>query len=509
MAPLPRGMDWQAVLPRGPGLPPNGQLSGGAVLPSQFIAKHYSEALGRLPDPGGWQSSHEFFARNGCYFDSLKTWGRSVYLSPEFSSFPYDNAARLLAAYRGILNREPDGDGFFWLLSLLDKGYDWSAVVDSLYDSEEFQSLAPWICTPYSYSFGGYPAIWLPPGGSGFQGGTGRDLQEVIDRTPTGGTVFLAQKAVVLLDEPLNLSRRITLTTVGAPPHNHYALMGRLVRNSNFNEAAVKLRDGARLLNVWVDGARNYVGYRPGGLNVQLFGGNGTTVADSVISNTAGWSSLQAFGSAEGQPCASNTLARNLVTVYSSDHFDQTWADGLSVACENTLVQDNEIVDATDVPIVLFRSTPAVQRSQIRNNRLLSAGNSAYGALVADPLRSGQTHDFTGSVVENNTFWTGPNTWYVVGISVGTRAWFGTQSDMGYGARFVNNTTGSNYALVNTGIGVSGMLNATVQGNGGQLWVYPVARCPHVEVGASVSAGYASGNLQPYTDVLIQGCVGY
>src|SRR5262249_51639930 len=157
-----------------------------------------------------------------------------------------------------------------------DQGYPWAGVLDSFYDSGEFQGLIPWICSGYSYGFGGTEALALPPGGGGFQGGSGRDLQGLLDRARPGDTVWLAQKAVVRLDQPLTVPARVTLATVGAPPHNHYANMGRLVRATTFPEAAVKLRDGARLQNVWVDGARGRLGYRSDAINVQLFGGTGT-----------------------------------------------------------------------------------------------------------------------------------------------------------------------------------------------------------------------------------------
>jgi hypothetical protein len=42
------------------------------------------------------------------------------------------------------------------------------------------------------------------------------------------------------------------------------------------------------------------------------------------------------------------------VTAYSSIHANQQWTDGLSIGCENSLVAGNQVVDATDVGIVIF-----------------------------------------------------------------------------------------------------------------------------------------------------------
>ncbi len=49
-----------------------------AAVPTQFIAKMYTEALGRAPDPTGWSAAVEYFRENGCNERLLKTWGGSV-----------------------------------------------------------------------------------------------------------------------------------------------------------------------------------------------------------------------------------------------------------------------------------------------------------------------------------------------------------------------------------------------------------------------------------------------
>ena len=58
------------------------------------------------------------------------------------------------------------------------------------------------------------------------------------------------------------------------------------------------------------------------------------------------------------------------------------------------------MIDATDVEIVLFRAYPAVQKSIVKNNTLLSAGNPAYGGITLDPLQSTNTPDYSGSTVD-------------------------------------------------------------------------------------------------------------
>jgi hypothetical protein len=489
-----------------------------AANPSQFIAKVYTESLGRIPDQSGWASAVSTFDTAGCNASSLKNWARVKFLSTEYNSLGYDNAARLLTLYRGVLSREPDPGGFSDWLNALNAGMAWSSVVDGFFVSSEFSQLVPRICgsAPY-YGWDTLPVMDLPVTGSGFQGSQSQ-LQTLINATPSGSTVWLAQKAVIRLSSPLTIKAGVTVATTGLPPRTRYALFARLVRTSNFNEAAVRLSAGAKLKHVWVDGQRGTpLNANLTSINVQMRGGAGTAVLNSRIDNTAGWSSLTALGSTEGFPCSSNVISGNLITVYSSDHYllvsptHGAFADGIGISCESTTVENNQIVDASDVAIVLFRAAPAIQRSQIRNNYILNAGNSAFGALVADPLNEtpGAQKDFTGAVITDNTFWTG-RAHYDVGLGVGTRAWFGSNAAIGTGAHFTNNSTGTQYVNVNSGIVVGGMLNTFVQGNNLVTRLQQTTFCPVLNLAAAVSAGYASGSIQgPFIDIDLSRCVGH
>jgi hypothetical protein len=490
-----------------------------AAVPYQFIAKIYSEALGRIPDQGGWQEAVQHFNADGCSRKTLKSWGRGPYLSKAYDDLRYDNAAQVLTLYRGILNREPDRGGFDTRKGQLDGGTPLSSVIDNLFDSAEFGSLVRAICNKPSYGFGKVSVIDLPISGGGFQG-TQSGLQSLIDATAAGGTIWLAQKAVIRLTSPLMLDQGKTLATIGSPDPRHYALMARLVRDTSFNDAAVQLSDGAKLASLWIDGSRGRLGFHPDSINLLLLGGGGTAVSNCLINNSAGWTHLVALGSFEGRPCAGNTIDHNLVTAYSSTHTGSGWTDGLSIACENAIVEHNEVIDATDVPIIIYRATPAVQRSQVRSNQILNAGNSAYGGLCADHgmLRAGETSrldDFTGSSFHDNILWSGAGH-FDIGLAVGTRAWWSpAASAMGTGAAFINNTTGSQKILTDVGIGVSGMLDADVQGNTLAMTLANVSRCPattrkSAKIIASVRAGWASGTIQgPYSQVSMAACIGH
>ena len=501
-------------------------------VPTQFMAKMYTEGLGRAPDQEGWRAGANYFAQNGCNRANLKTWGRGVYLSTEYNNLAYDNAAKLLTLYRGALNREPTQPDYGQRLNQLNSGTPWAAMVDAFFDLAEFQGLVARICgggaglDRFSYGFGraGELAIQIPTTGGGFAGGDAAELQSRLDAAPAGGTVTLAQKAVIYVTtRAIELRDGKTLTTAGGPARKRYALLGRIVRGKRadgtpYRGPLVRVRSGGKLRGVWFDGSRGQLGYNVDTVSVLTFGGSNTLVSDCVFSNTSGWTSLRAYGAPDKGdhpdvvvPCYNLRILHNLMTSYSSLHTDQQWADGVSVACENALIQENEVVDATDVGIIIYRASPATQASKVRLNVVLSAGNSAYGAYAADQLQgSTLEHNFTGAAVEYNTLWTGPNTHFDLALAVGTRPWFGAETAGGRGVAFSDNKTGLLSATADSGIGVSNMKGVFVQRNVLNINLRPniAPNCPSHYVW--VDTRNSLGNIQPYTadNTLNSPCMG-
>jgi Domain of unknown function (DUF4214) len=473
-------------------------------LPAQFIAKLYTEALGRAPDAEGWAAHLAAYSERGCTRDSLATAVRAFYLSPEFLGLPYGPAARVIALYRGALNREPDQAGLDRNTSQLEgAALTWPQVVDAFATGIEFAKLWPKICgSATSYQYGTVPAPSPRPSSDGFAGGDGSELQALLDAAPAGSTVYIARMAVVRLSKTLVVPAGKTLATQGLPSAREYANQGRLVRTDSLEGPMVRLEGGA-LRNVWVDGQRGRAeNYTLDAINVQVMGGKSSAVTGAKLSNSRGWTNLQAFGSNEGFPCQGLAVVDNVITAYSSENVRRAgqgrWTDGISVSCERATIQGNEVIDTTDVGIVIFRASPAVQRSVVRDNLVLSAGNPAFAAIGIDGLYGkGVTHDFTGTSITGNEFWTSPDTHYEIGITIGTRPWFGQLNDAGTGASVTNNTTGGQVAVVSTGIAVGGMHKATVQGNDLRLSVRPVSACPQTNFGVD-SEGYAEGgDFQP------------
>lgn len=489
-----------------------------AYVPAQFIAKQYTEALGRMPDQAGWQAAVDYFDTNGCDADTVATEGESIYTSGEYADLGYGDAARLLTLYRGALNHEPDQAGFDNWTKQLDGGMAWSTVVYKFFTSDEFIALVPAICSGVvdgagsSYSFGTQPAIALPAGGSGFTG-TEADLQAVLDATPSGGTVMLAERALVPLTAPLVVPAGVTLTTSGSPNTRHYANMGRLYRASAFDDRLVEVKGGATLSHVWVDGARGNPGnWDPSRNNVTTYGGTGTTVTGNRITDSQGPQNLYTLGAYDGYRCSGEVVSNNLITAYASGHYDNDWSDGIANTCEDATISGNQVVDATDVAIVVYKNTvDTTQTSVVKGNQVLSAGNSAFGGLGLDPLYGdAATFDFTGAAITGNTMWSGPDTSFEIGIANGTRAWFaGTYpTNTGTGGSITGNTTGSLTARVATGVATGGMLDTTVSGNTMSFAHVAVGRCPQDDYAAEITAGYASGSFDPApADADFDGCV--
>lgn len=114
---------------------------------------------------------------------------------------------------------------------------------------------------------------------------------------------------------------------------------------------------------------------------------------------------------------------------------------------------------------------------------------------------------FAGASMHDNRLWSSPSAVSTFAISVGTFAYFGP-STIGTGGSVTNNTSGTLAVTAEAGIGISGQLSTTVTGNT-VTWISgddPTSSCPHAAVGASVTAGYASGTLQAYTDLTYSMC---
>jgi hypothetical protein len=496
------------------------------VIPSQYIAKLYSEALGRAPDQRGWTSYSRYFQSNGCSAKTLALVGSAFYNSPEFAADNPDPESKIIALYRGALNRDADNGGLATYSNDLKNGRSFSSIVASFFSGQEFVRNAPTYCgSNPDYGFGAHLAPTPTPGATGYTGDEAglQALLRCAALRQCSSPVLLAQKAVVHLTSPLQVPQGITLATAGYPAPQHYAQMARLVRDTSFEGPNIQVDAGASITNLWIDGQRNVLGFLDASQNVMTLGGNGTNVSGNKLSEPEGASNLVAIGAQAGTPCKKETIYGNLLTGYTSIHGYNSPADGMTVQCENADIENNDIVDMTDEAIVLQGSVKVTQASKVIGNTIVSAGNSTNAPVSTDPTSgnqapaAGQHVCYAGTMIENNLFWTGPNTTFDFGIAAGAREYFRANDPReidiscpfdGPGPVYKNNTTGSLSARVRAGIAVAGTMNVTVSNDDDHPMNFifvtfpsrtPAWLCPSGAVIAERSLGHASGNFPPPT----------
>jgi hypothetical protein len=483
------------------------------LVPDQWLAKLYTEVLGCAPDQANYAAYDTFIRTQGCGLSTLRTVALAFLTSREFlESRSYTFAQRLLILWRAGRESEPDRAHYDRLLAALNAGTaHWDDVVRSFFDPVGFGLEIPRLCSAQLFGWNAHtPVIDIPTSHTGaFGDGTGAQLQQLLDRAAPGQTVSLEQGAVVRVGSELRIPPGVTLETVGAPAPADYAAMARLVRTSANGQPVVAVSSGSSLSDVWVDGQRSNqtVGMDHDSIDVEVLGGTGSTVRNDRIDNTAGWSNMVVDETGPDRlPCQNVSIEGNLIDGYSTKfHWYETtglidgrldtgtvmgqvknfqkgqfqvsstfgFADGISNQCQDSHIAHNQIVDATDVSIVLFGAGEPTkagtndQRSVVEDNTVVNAGNSGWASMTVDPLfPSNLFADFAGATIRQNLVWTSPNAFLLLIAGIGTKPWFGNNNAFGYGAvRYVDNTSGS--ARINTqmAIAVSRMSGAIVQGN--------------------------------------------
>ena len=500
-----------------------------AVSTGQFAAKLYTEALGRAPDPGGWAGVINNFGTYGCQGSTMASLVYGFYQSQEYTNLGYDNVEKLLTLYHGVLAREPDVNGFSYYLNRLNSGEAFTGIINEFLNSTEFSQIASYVCSDSAsvstgYGFGNVGAIAVPIGSSGFNG-SDTDLQAVLNSSAPGTTVYLAQRALIAVSSgrQIVVPAGVTLTTYGSLSRNQYAKMARIVRNSNIpsnsaslSSALVVLSSGSHLDTVWVSGQRQAVNYTGNAVNIFIPGGSGTTVSNSRTDNPAAFTSILAYGTGETGSACSATITNNLITGYTNTHTGGQFSDGISTSCDMTTVTSNEIIDPSDVGVVVYRSSPGNQGSYIARNTIISAGVPSYGAYVFDPLDTSSgtsAASFTNATIDSNHFWAAAQTHFDIGLSVGTFPYPGINGHrLGVNAVMTNNDNAGIATPMRVAIAVDGMLNTTVNGNN-LLRTSPGGNfrygCTEGNVLADIVGGHASGTIQANSQATLHDCNGH
>lgn len=443
----------------------------------QFLSNLYSQVLGRAPDNEGWNFWESEVIRDNSA-NQLRRIGSVFLTSPEFLNKSYTSEQRLSTLYRFALNREADRGGVDYWKNQIDLGIrSFSQVVIDFFWSNEFNSCVSKF-TKTNYDFGSPSGIVFEQTVSspGFSG-TGEQLQEVINRSAEGTTIYLAQGAAIPLNKMLVLDNKVTIATWDLPSSSEYQKQARLYRSSSFTDGAlIGVASNSHINSVWIDGQRNKADNptlnKAQNINVGFWGGEKSSIKNSRVDNSGGFSNITVAGLANGVPEAKDILiSTNFIDSTYSNH-QKNWTDGISFSGEKVNVINNVVLNSTDVGIVAFAMPGSKQHSYIAGNLVINLSNSAYGGLVSDGVYDSggllpftTTADATELLFINNILWNSKATHFDIGISAGTRPWFGTESFSIKGSSFYMNHSNGQALRVGTGIVVSGALPAKVSYN--------------------------------------------
>lgn len=231
---------------------------------------------------------------------------------------------------------------------------------------------------------------------------------------------------------------------------------------------------GVKLRNIQINGTRAGASPTSGGANIEMGGGNSGQLIEYVHSfDPRSWSCLHI---AEGPlTCTGVVIQNNDIGPCGSDVF-QEWADGISLSCQNSIVRNNTISDATDGGIVLFGSPGSV----VQNNTIMVQNSTCLGGINMVDYEP-WLGNYTGTVVRDNFIYGGfatdtqdastenkgtnkEDAIIKIGIAVGPRTWFGD--------RYLKNVSFSGTVLSNHLSGAFGYAmaitsarNFTIQNN--------------------------------------------
>lgn len=167
-----------------------------------------------------------------------------------------------------------------------------------------------------------------------------------------GDVAVLCPGAVFQLTGPVVFSADgQAIYTQGFPTDDRRAVL-RIASPSVTSAVRMIDRSNVVLSNVVVDGNRPKLGRLDGDALIEAGGpGSGQVVRGVRALETRSWSTIHIFEG--GNPRCSGALIEDN-EIGPAGRPDGNWADGISLACTNSIVRNNTITDATDGGIVIF-----------------------------------------------------------------------------------------------------------------------------------------------------------
>lgn len=272
---------------------------------------------------------------------------------------------------------------------------------------------------------------------------------------------MLCQGAVFELTGPVVISAdRQQIYTEGLPIDERRATL-RIVSPTLATAMIMRDYSDVVLSHVIVDGNRPNLGYKSGDALIYAGGSSSGQVIRAVrIIEPRSWSALHLIQGhpAPAPPCSNALVEDNEIGPAGSSN--ETWADGISLACTNTTVRNNRIIDATDGGIVIF----GAPGSLIEGNTIRAETRTLLGGINMvdyDPYEG----SYTGTIVRNNTIEASGSV-IRIGLGMGTRVWvcLPVESDSTlYGATVTGNILRG--TKMQYGFAVDGVQDWTVTAN--------------------------------------------
>jgi hypothetical protein len=228
-------------------------------------------------------------------------------------------------------------------------------------------------------------------------------------------------------------------------------------------------------------------------INMGGTGGSYQTISHVLAENPRSWSTIHFFeGTVTPDPvstqcqkpaiqyrpsCSHETLTHNHIRHAGRGYQYETnpdksgnvqyvglWADGISFACSDSVIEDNVIEDATDGAIVLFGAPGTL----VSNNRIVNRTQPLFGGIHMVPYDP-VCGNYHGTVVSGNTI-KAESAFIRTGIPMGVRLWgcpnpadLDGGDGIHHGGTVTSNTVTGDY--FGYGYPIDGVANWTVSGN--------------------------------------------
>jgi hypothetical protein len=289
--------------------------------------------------------------------------------------------------------------------------------------------------------------------------GDQRDINAHLVRA--GDVAVLCPGAEFELTAPVVYSAdRQQIYTEGFPTDERRATL-RLASPSVTTAVLMVDRSDVVLSHVIVDGNRPELGPRTGDALIMAGGSAaGQVIREVRAFETRSWSILHLFEG--GAPRCTGALVENN-QIGPAGQPDGSWADGISLACTNSVVRENTIVDATDGGIVIF----GAPGSLIERNLISAESRTLLGGInMVDyfPYEG----NFTGTIVRGNVI-EAAGAVIRIGLGMGLRVWIcfdpaqGPMDPTLFGAVVTGNILRGEH--MQYGFAVDGVRDWTVTGN--------------------------------------------